>query len=520
MQYKLILIGGITLLIDESIVKKFADLVLDVSKQAAIEAHKFIQTHDKIHGLGKYPEIKIIFPKDNPDYAELYEQIPFLIYDIPRYYEKEYPAGTINYSGIFFNFTGDCLDCTTLDQFLSLYDYVNSQPELKKLILQENNDLQYKLKRIVTDIVERYLFTTKATKDVPENLENELQSFVAGKIRRYVAENLNISIYIPICLATFEEDRIELAESIEIIKMSDEIQKSRQCTYTYESSKEDWVSACATHMIVLNNYHFKNAGDLSINSATQNCHAYPLQEIDNIIAAIRIVTGYSIGYEQILAHPIGWIDSFHADLVPLYGAKAHFVNPKELEKMWMNLPVSKVSCEQAHKIQQVYQNISKCEKDKNKHNLIFALKRFNRCMLRNEVDDMATDATIGLEALLAGGTKGEITFTISSRIPVVFSHIKNEQFTPSNCRSIMKKIYGYRSKIVHGGNLKEKEKYIEINNVKFDICDVAVDFLRYTLLFMTEHQEYLEATKLDEYIDSILLSKTDETNNQQTPKTE
>ena len=40
-----------------------------------------------------------------------------------------------------------------------------------------------------------------------------------------------------------------------------------------------------------------------------------------------------------------------------------------------------------------------------KSNLIFALNRFNRCMLRNEVDDMATDATIGIEALIAGGTK-------------------------------------------------------------------------------------------------------------------
>ena len=170
----------------------------------------------------------------------------------------------------------------------------------------------------------------------------------------------------------------------------------------------------------------------------------------------------------------------------------------------MDLPVSKVSSEQAKRIQQVYKNILKCEADKNKQNLLFSLKRFNRCLLRNEVDDMATDATIGLEALLAGGTKGEITFTISSRIPVVFSYIKNERYTPSNSRSIMKKIYGYRSKIVHGGNLKEKEKYVEINNEKIDICNVAVEFLRYTLLFMTEHQEYLDATKLDEYIDGSL----------------
>ena len=508
------------MLIDETIVKEFAKLLLEISKETAIRAHNYILNHSKIYGYGKYPEKKEIFPKDKPEYLDLYEKIPYLIYDIPRYYERDYPEGMINYGGIFYNYTGDFLDCTSLEQFKVLIEYVNSQSELQKLIVQESNDLQYKLKRIVVDIVERYMFATKATANVPKNLENVLQPFVAEKVRRYVEENLYISIHIPICLATFEDDRIELSEGVEIIRMSDEMQKSRQCSYTYESSKEDWVSACATHAIVLSNYHFKNDGELSINSATQNCYAYPLQTIDNIIAAIRIVTGCSIGYEQILSMPEGWIDSFHADLIPLYGAKAHFVNPKELEKMWMHLPVSKVSHEQTNRIQQVYQNITKCEGDKNKQNLLFALKRFNRCMLRNEVDDMATDATIGLEALLAGGTKGEITFTISSRIPVVFSHVKNERFTPANSRSIMKKIYGYRSKIVHGGNLKEKEKYVEINSEKFETCDVAVDFLRYTLLFMTEHQEYLDAAKLDEYIDSILSPKAEDSEKEPAPEAE
>ena len=42
--------------------------------------------------------------------------------------------------------------------------------------------------------------------------------------------------------------------------MTDEIQKSRQQACPYEVSKEDWVAACATHMIVLHNYHFKNTG--------------------------------------------------------------------------------------------------------------------------------------------------------------------------------------------------------------------------------------------------------------------
>ena len=75
----------------------------------------------------------------------------------------------------------------------------------------------------------------------------------------------------------------------------------------------------------------------------------------------------------------------------------------------------------------------------------------------------------------------------------------------------MKKIYDYRSKIVHGGKLKEKDKFVEINGIKYDVPKIAVDFLRYSLLFMTEHQEFLDAKKFDEYIDGIIYSKIKKT---------
>jgi hypothetical protein len=122
-------------------------------------------------------------------------------------------------------------------------------------------------------------------------------------------------------------------------------------------------------------------------------------------------------------------------------------------------------------------------------------------MLRDENDDMAIDATIGLEALLSGGTKGEITYTISNRIPVVFAHEHNDLYTPKVCRAIMKRIYNYRSKIVHGETMKEKDKYYEINDSKVGIEKIAVDFLRYTLLFVLHNPEYLDAKKFDEFID-------------------
>ncbi len=495
--------------IDAKTAQMLYDLLLVLSKETSIRAHKYIESGSRIVGYCKYPVREIIFPKDKPEYLEFYEKIPYLKYDMPRYELKDFPKDRIQYGAIFNGYGDDHLDITVLDKYDALYEYINNAPELKKLMIEEDktDSLKYRIKGMISGIVERYLYSINASQNVPEDIEDKLKPFVAEKLLRYIAKDLEIDIYVPICLATFEDEIIKLSDKIEIIRIPDDIQKSRQHTCSYETNNEDWLAACATHMIVIHGYCFKNDKYISINTVTRNYHAYPLHIIDDIMAVIRVATGYNIGYEQILAFPLNWVDEISEDLTPLYGAKSHFVNAKEVEKMWMQLDVNKVSSEQALEIQKIYSVVQSCEEDKTKGNLSFALKRLNRCMLRNEYDDMAIDATIGLESLLSGGTKGEITYTISNRIPVVFTQEYNDIYTPNICRSIMKKIYNYRSIVVHGGTIKEKDKFFEINDSKVEIEKIAVDFLRYTLLFVLHNPEYLDAKKFDEFIDSIVSEK-------------
>ena len=226
-----------------------------------------------------------------------------------------------------------------------------------------------------------------------------------------------------------------------------------------------------------------------------------MEEIDNIFSLIRVVTGYSCGYSQVLSIPIDWFDTIFEDLKPVYGAKTPFVNSKELEKHWMQLEINTVSQSQIESIQTLYSNLITIKNQEKNSNFMFALKRLNRCMLRNEQDDMAIDATIGLEALLSGGAKTEITYTLSNRIGVVFSKNNDTVYKTSECRDIMKKIYSYRSTVVHGGKMKEKNKYIDINGEKREIEKIAVDFLRQTLFFVLNNPKYLDAQKFDCFID-------------------
>jgi hypothetical protein len=57
--------------------------------------------------------------------------------------------------------------------------------------------------------------------------------------------------------ATFEEDEIKFADGIQIVRMNEEYQMARQHSCKYEVVSEDWIAACATHMIILDNYAYR-----------------------------------------------------------------------------------------------------------------------------------------------------------------------------------------------------------------------------------------------------------------------
>lgn len=497
------------MIIQTETAKKLFDLMTAFCEKVAMEAHKYIATHDKIKGYCQYPILTPFLPSDDPKYEKLYQEVPYLAHGIPRYELRDFPEERTQYGAIFNGYSSDKINILNIDGFSDLYQFITNEPEVRKALFEDEkiDNAKYKIRNLVSEIVEQYLYDIEATGAVPEEIQEKLRSFVGRKLLRFLDDTLKIDICVPICLATFESDGIKLSDEIEIVRIPDDIQKSRKQSCSYEMNTEDWVASCATHMIVLHGYCFDNKEYISINTVTRNYNAYPLHVIDSIMAVIRVVTGYEIGYEQILSIPLGWNDSTFADLKPLYGAKSHFVNANEIKKFWMCLPVNVINLEQIEAIQKLYMTVSSNEGNTSRSNLTFALKRLNRCMLRNEKDDMAIDATIGLESLLSGGTKGEITYTISNRIPVVFAHECSDTYSSTDCRKIMKKIYNYRSIVVHGGSLKDKDRYYEISGQKMEIEKIAVDFLRQTLLFILRNPEYLDAKKFDEYIDCALSKK-------------
>ncbi len=476
--------------------------ILAVCVDVAKSAHCYIGTHDMkriTFLLNEYPVSSTdIFFSDNNKFSEKdREKIPFLKYKIPKYKMGSFPSDKKYYPGVFDSYSGDSIKLTEIKEIDNIKEWINSEKDILKCFTKNETLSDYVVRAIIRDVVERYLFMTNASEIIPDDIEELIRPYLIEKLRFYLDDYLPFDICIPICLTTFEKE-IELDENVKIIKISDDLQIARQVACQYEVFKEDWVAACATHMIIIEGYRYPKESDNTFNSIMEDYRCYPIDRINEIMGIIRVATGFDIGYESIFCIPNNWVYDTVADLVPVYGAKAHFVNPKYFTKDWMSLPISFITKEQCDEIANLYSDYKN-----NADKLRFSLERLNRCLLRDAIDDMTTDACIGLESLLSGNAHTEINNAISSRIPFVLAAEKVEKYPVTKGRKYMKAIYNLRSRIVHGGNLKEKDLYQIEEKGKIHVPDMAVDFLRITLLFMIKNPNYLNVEEIDSYIDSL-----------------
>lgn len=120
--------------------------------------------------------------------------------------------------------------------------------------------------------------------------------------------------------------------------------------------------------------------------------------------------------------------------------------------------------EKFKKFYSMYRNVQKPK------NLESAIKRFNYGLQSLNFEDMVIDFMIALESLF--GDEGEITHKISIRIALLFGQ---NEFDTECIRNFVKKMYGLRSKIVHGDDVGKALQKINIteNRAKDRLSSIA-----------------------------------------------
>ncbi len=480
------------------------DLFEKVVKSSLCGVFEYLETNKYVAKYYNYPKEIFSSVKGTETYNELYESVEAFKYGIPLFHITNYDT-PLNYGEILSLHNGQfTVSCDKIEGFIELVTFIKNHTIISSMFSEKEEYLESAMVYCIGNIVNRYMYETNTF--IKSDINNDvLHLLIEQQLNRILSPKLPISICVPICFIVFDEDEIKIADNISIKKMSYDFQISRCHINKFESTQMNQLVQCASYMFYIDNYTLQNDSRKSFENVSTNHYGYPTELINDLFASMRIVTGYKTGYGQLIIEPHNWANKWTANLLPLYGTIIQAFNTKEINTSFYNYHINRITSHQIDDIKEIFSVLQEKRKGTPKEfNKVFiALKRLNRCMLREEDDDTALDAIIGIETLLSGDTHGEITYTISNRMAVVASRLKECAYTPLEARSAMKKIYGLRSDIVHGREISNN-KQIQIQGRNIDTKELAIEFLRYSLLFIIRNQDYLDIKAFEKTLDDAL----------------
>ncbi|WP_415841491.1 hypothetical protein, partial [Paenibacillus xylanexedens] len=400
-----------------------------------------------------------------------------------------------NYSSLF---DDKKIDINSIDGFQEYSELLGSEDYFKKFFSYRgvfNNDIYLLgVRLLVTNLVDAYLHTYDVESEWKVGNFIELYEPIEEFI---FAEKLYYDIYIPILFTKFEfEDCVgNETGDIEIVKIDDNLQLSRSSIQQHGSPISSSILNGASHALKIKG--FSIAGKLSyfdVNQHFSEITMYPIDKINSFFNSMRIITFNSdLGYAQVLAVPVGWTEKYNAFLSSIYGTTIRSY-PKVFENYyWLKTEFTTINEDLAKDILNLFERFDLVKH----HKLQLANRRLNMCVLREEEEDSILDATIAMEALLSDGGTGELTHKLALRMATIFKISPITSYTPDMVFDIVKKIYAYRSSIVHGGKVKNQEITLQELGLTLPTPRLAIILLKIAMKVLIDNPIYFNPKLLD-----------------------
>jgi len=380
-------------------------------------------------------------------------------------------------------------------------DYFSSsetETQTETVTITESSLYRGLLDRLVTSMVDRYIHLHQ---DAPFTVEQfaaiyqPLESAVFNEV-------LPVEIVIPILFIKFSFDSVAIADNASIERMSADFQLARYKIGSNGMGINSTVLGAATHALVLKGWDLKNHRFYEALNAFHIASGYPTDQIDKFFTAVRVVTGASTGYAQLLLRPDGWAHDYEAHLPPVEGTSVRRYPIWFENHHWLTPQLPTLTTQQATEIGHVFSKLQASE-DKR---ILIATQRLNSCLIRETEEDSILDATIAMEALLSDDERQEMTHKLALRMAALLSLYKTGQQTPVEVFRAVKQIYRYRSAVVHGsGKITDKHEIAISDKEKIPTVTLAINYLRMAINILIDNPQYLKARKIDE---ELLLENT------------
>jgi hypothetical protein len=310
-----------------------------------------------------------------------------------------------------------------------------------------------------------------------------------------LASEVEIDIYIPILLVDFESDEIQLAENLCIQKIPIDVQLSRNQQTSYTNSAHTAVVGAANYAIVLKNWTMNSETEDSRTASLHDIEGYreALSAAEQVFTALRIVyPKIDTGYAQVLSVPTNWQSSFNADIIQTFVASeksypAYFENygwEKKSETVASSMDDSIKSC---------------YEKLLISPNLDLASSRLNKACLNRRHDDAIIDIAIALESILTTDSTAEISYRLATRAALLVKQQPFLNYTASQVFALCKKIYDFRSSVVHGDKKRQlaRRKIEIIAGESIETNEIAIQFLSHILKIVSANKALVDPKGID-----------------------
>lgn len=387
-----------------------------------------------------------------------------------------------------------------ITEYNNCCEHLENHNEFKTSFFPENLNapksakslFDFYIKEAPIEILERY-FLLNLEKEESEkllsNIYTEFENYIYSK-------NLHFDIGIPILFLKCSEDYFEITENIVVRKISEENHKARFKVKSYSPAILDPIISSATHELVFRNYFIKKQPSFGYTNLDYES-AYPIDKFEKFFNAIKLVTNENSGFAQVLVYPLKWVDRFNMDLPRIKGISLKKY-PNYFDNFyWNTKDLPEISKSDLENTSEIYLNLLANENNKIK----ISDKRLRYSYLRDNEEDSILDIIIALETLLSDNNKGELTYKLSMRIAKLLN-FHNEKYDSIETFGIMKKIYDYRSAVVHGSSKVNSKKEIKIEKDKRSIKTISIanDYLREVLKILILNPKYLDPKEIDKLI--------------------
>jgi hypothetical protein len=284
-----------------------------------------------------------------------------------------------------------------------------------------------------------------------------------------LADELRGDLIYPLALRRLEiSESIKVSEGVFIEPLTPETQLARAISGGSSSNVNPYLVAAATHAVVLKNRTFDNRGGSLKRQLLAPYNPPGLAEVDLVCEALAIVSGLDVGYAQVCVRPDGWADdTWKLGLPPVESLATVSNYPLALnDRRWLreHEPVGASALE---RLPGAFAALRATDRRAR-----LASRRLAQTARREFSDDALIDACIGIEALLSQ-EHTELTHRMGLRAATALVAMG---WKPSIAYQVLKKVYDYRSAIVHGD--VPKKSTVEVLGREYPVSESAIHLLR------------------------------------------